>query len=155
MRIRKSWLGKEWIFIFVAVCLLMILSFGLFLIYMDRSNYSGKIAFIEQRINALEQRISSYDKQAILNSEAVGNLSEKLESFEKRLLPKEKAPEPPKLASPSDKKVYHEVQKGETLFQIAQKYKISVDDLRRANNLSPNAAIVRGQKLLIVAGDKR
>ena len=155
MRVRKTWLGKETIFIFIAACILIFLTFGLFLIYMDKSNYSGKMAFIEQRMTALEQKISSVEKQqANLYNELVKTFTEKVEMLEKRPSEKEKTPESPKLLPSSEKKRYHEVQKGETLFRIARKYEISVDDIRRTNNLPPGATIVRGQKLLIDTGDK-
>jgi LysM repeat protein len=155
-RVRKTWVGKETIFIFIAVCIFAFFSFGLFLIYMDKSNYSGKMAFIEQRMTALEQKISSLEKQQTnLYNELVKTFAEKVEIMEKHTSEKEKTPEPPKLLSSPDKKRYHEVQKGETLFRIARKYGISVDDLRRINNLTAGDTVVRGQKLLIDTGEKR
>jgi len=154
-RVRKTWLGRETIFIFIASCILIFLTFGLFLIYMDKSNYSGKMAFIEQRMTALEQKISSLEKQqANQYNEVVKIFTEKVEMLAKRHTEKETAPESPKLLPSSEKKRYHEVQKGETLFRIAREYGISVDDLRRTNNLPAGATIVRGQKLLIDTGDK-
>jgi LysM repeat protein len=44
---------------------------------------------------------------------------------------------------------YHEVQPGDTLFWIAKKYRISVDELCRLNQITPNQIIRQGQKLLI------
>ena len=148
-------MGKETIFIFIAVCIFAFFSFGLFLIYMDKSNYSGKMAFIEQRMTALEQKISSLEKQQTnLYNELGKTFAEKVEIMEKRTSEKAKAPEPPKLLPSPDKKRYHEVQKGETR-RIAQKYGISADDLRRMNNIAAGATIVQGQKLMIDAGEKR
>ncbi len=43
---------------------------------------------------------------------------------------------------------YHTVKKGETLFSIAQQYKVSVQTLREANNLKANT-VTLGQKLRI------
>lgn len=155
-RVRKTWMGKETVYIFIAVCVFVFLSLGLFLIYIDKSNYSDKLAFTEQRMNALEQKISSLEKQQTnLYNELVKTFTEKVEMLEKRTSEKEKAPEPPKLLPSLEKKRYHEVQKGETLFRIARKYGISVDDLRRTNNLPAGATVVRGQKLLIETSDKR
>lgn len=45
--------------------------------------------------------------------------------------------------------VYHVVQKGENLFRIALKYGLTVDELRKLNNLPPNASIQPNQKLLV------
>ncbi len=47
------------------------------------------------------------------------------------------------------KKHYHEVLQGETLYRIGKLYGISVEALRRLNNLSPNQAIYPGQKLIV------
>lgn len=54
--------------------------------------------------------------------------------------------QPPK--QPSGKR-YHVVQKGETLFRIAQKYGKKVADLQTLNNIAPKQEIFPGQKLLI------
>lgn len=49
-----------------------------------------------------------------------------------------------------DKYVYHTVQKGDSLWSIAGKYKgSSVDEIRRLNNLSAKAVIYPGQKLKV------
>jgi LysM repeat protein len=39
--------------------------------------------------------------------------------------------------------------KGETLFGISKKYGITVDELRRLNNLKSNQSIGAGQKLIV------
>jgi LysM repeat protein len=49
---------------------------------------------------------------------------------------------------------YHAVEKGETLSIIVAAYnehgvKVTVDDIRKANNLSPNSVLKIGQKLFI------
>lgn len=43
----------------------------------------------------------------------------------------------------------HKVKNGDTLWDIAQKYNVSVDSLRRANGLSKKAVLQPGQKLVI------
>ena len=47
------------------------------------------------------------------------------------------------------KKRYYEVRPGDTLFLIAKKYGVSVDELCRLNNLTEKEAIQPGQKILI------
>jgi RND family efflux transporter MFP subunit len=44
---------------------------------------------------------------------------------------------------------YHEVQSGESLYLIANKYGLSVDELCRLNNINPRQIIRPGQKLLV------
>lgn len=47
----------------------------------------------------------------------------------------------------------HEVQKGQTLWGISRRYKVTVSDLRERNSLSKNDPIVPGQLLYIPSGD--
>ena len=49
----------------------------------------------------------------------------------------------------SDTHLYHEVVKGETLYRISIKYGISVDELKRLNNLKNNQPIYPKQKLIV------
>ena len=44
---------------------------------------------------------------------------------------------------------FHEVEPGESLFQIAKKYGITVDKLRQLNNLKESQPITPGQKLVV------
>ena len=46
---------------------------------------------------------------------------------------------------------YHVVKKGETLYRISTRYKISVDDLKRYNHLSDNSISV-GEKIYLTSG---
>lgn len=48
---------------------------------------------------------------------------------------------------------YHTVRKGENLFRIANKYKISVDELKRLNNMDNNNLAI-GQKLIVKKAEK-
>ena len=43
----------------------------------------------------------------------------------------------------------HEVQPGETLWNIAQRYGMSVDEILRLNRLEPSGTIYPGQKILV------
>lgn len=44
---------------------------------------------------------------------------------------------------------YHEVGLGETLYRIARKYDLTVEELRRLNDLQEGAVIYAGQRLLV------
>ncbi|GAW90927.1 LysM peptidoglycan-binding domain-containing protein [Calderihabitans maritimus] len=67
-------------------------------------------------------------------------------AFSPWLLKAEAAGEP---VTEFQKGVVHEVQPGESLWKISQKYGVSVDQIRRQNSLSSDV-ILFGQKLLIV-----
>ena len=66
------------------------------------------------------------------------------------------SPRPYKVSTPSDrvryvpkKGAYHTVKRGETLWQIANTYDVSIESLIRANKLSDPNKIIVGQKLWI------
>ncbi|MBC2705866.1 MAG: LysM peptidoglycan-binding domain-containing protein [Desulfobacula sp.] len=45
--------------------------------------------------------------------------------------------------------VFHTVQKGETLYSISKKYNTSIASLLKLNNLSANAKIYPGSKMIV------
>lgn len=49
---------------------------------------------------------------------------------------------------------FHVVQSGETLFRIAKKYGVSVNELAKQNKISPTARVAAGQKLLLPRGKR-
>jgi len=54
-----------------------------------------------------------------------------------------------KVVKPKKTNQFHTVQKGETLWSISQKYKISVATIRKLNNLTPNDKLYPGSNLLV------
>lgn len=52
------------------------------------------------------------------------------------------------IVPPSAQKITHIVQKGETLYGVAQKYGVPIDEIKKLNNLESNNLIV-GQELII------
>ncbi len=78
----------------------------------------------------------------------------KMESAPKQpAAPKTEAVSPAKPAETPEKKVatekYHEVKPLETLYGLAKTYGLTVDELRRLNNLGPTDSIRSGQKLKV------
>ncbi len=61
-------------------------------------------------------------------------------------------PQPQQKATPRQERVYHTVRSGDVLGKIADKYKVSVSDLRKWNNISGNM-IRSGQKLTVYVGE--
>ncbi|WP_338792621.1 LysM peptidoglycan-binding domain-containing protein [Bernardetia sp. MNP-M8] len=51
------------------------------------------------------------------------------------------------------KHIYHTVANGETLYSISQKYKVSVEDLKKIND-NPSGQIKAGQKIIVGKGEK-
>ena len=58
-------------------------------------------------------------------------------------------PQPPVVITPVSSVIYHQVQSGETLWQLAQKYQVSSEAIAQANNLNVKATIAVGQTLKI------
>jgi LysM repeat protein len=137
----------------------------------DLSLIQARLNRIEARIKtagALENRIQQIEekekevRQSLLKTDLSiralkGDLNQIIEAFEasqKKKPPVPKKVEAPKAAvkasTPQTEKGYHLVSRGETLYRISKKYGISVDDLRRINNMDQNAPIHPGQKLLVI-----
>lgn len=57
--------------------------------------------------------------------------------------------------SPAKKGRYHEVRSGDTLFGIAGKYDITINELCRLNNKSSRDIIYPGQRLLVLSESRR
>jgi LysM repeat protein len=124
---------------------------------------SGKqdLTSINSRLDQLEKRIASLDRyeKKIDDFEAqVKSLHQnysRLESVAERLDKLSRQVEKPLPQPPAQKEVVqskakvHEVRPGDTLYRIADKYGMTLDEILRLNNLKKNSAIQPGQKLLI------
>ncbi len=62
-------------------------------------------------------------------------------------IPAAKAPQPEKKEEKAAKPQIHKVRAGETLYRISRRYGITVEQLRKINNLGPNAKIYPGQEI--------
>lgn len=67
---------------------------------------------------------------------------------DKLLVSKAEKVETKKAEKVTTNSVYHTVEKGDTLYSISRKYDVSVDDIKKLNNLTDNALSV-GQKLKV------
>ena len=113
----------------------------------------SRIISLENQETELQQFIADIDRSGRSATEQLQKITEKVGELEKRVgsVPsKTKAPRPvqAKPVPPAEKR-YHEVRPGETLYRIAQKYRMSVGELCRLNNIAPDQAIHPGQKLLV------
>jgi LysM repeat protein len=119
----------------------------------------SRIISLENQETELQQFIAEIDRSGRSTTEQLQKMTEKVGELEKRVgsVPsKTKAPRPvqAKPVPPAEKR-YHEVRPGETLYRIAQKYRMSVGELCRLNNIAPDQAIHPGQKLLVAPYTKQ
>lgn len=103
--------------------------------------YGKRIEILENQMKSLQQSQSKLESSGKSTAERLDKLSRQME--------KPAAQTPPQKESVQAKAKVHEVRPGDTLYGIAGKYGITLDQLLRLNNLKKNAAIQPGQKLLV------
>jgi len=164
---RRNGYGNSKSFQILLGALLVLIFAGGIFYFLSKQSTDGGGSLSQLKVTALEQKVSEFEKQLMelqgkLNASGADStqtllqrldaLTQKVEAMEKQKQPiaGSKA-KPSALSKPvsSSEKRYHKVQKGETLSQISKKYKISVEELRKLNNLSPNKPVRIGQKLLV------
>jgi len=113
----------------------------------------ARIASLERQEKGWEQSVAEVDRSGKSLTQRLDKLTQKVDQLETRVASapaKTEAPDPiQRRPFPPDKGRYHEVRSGETLYRISRQYGISVDELCRLNNLTPEQAIHPGQKLLV------
>lgn len=112
-----------------------------------------RIVLLEKQQEGTQQPMVETDRSVTALTERMDKLTQRMDQVEKRfasVAAKTETPyaiqrKPPSLAE----RRYHEVRPGENLYRIAIKYGISVDELCRLNNITPEQVIHSGQKLLV------
>jgi len=165
---RRNGYGNSQFFRILLIIFLILIFAGGIIYFLTKGLTRGGANLLQLKIAALEQKTAMLEKQL---GELQGRIStsgpdptllqrldvldKKIEGLEKQKQPipesKGKLTAPPKPAA-SNKKQYHTVQKGETLFSISKKYGISLEELLKRNNLSADQPIRIGQKLLVSTG---
>ena len=150
--------GKRGVFpILLGIVLVLILAGGI-VYFLSKGTTGDETSLLEARVTALEQKIVGLEKQLTEFQEKIsvsGPAPVAAQKGERQEKPKQSAAEPKvkpsALSKPavSPEKQYHTVQKGESLSRISKKYGMSVDELRKLNNLSADKPIRVGQKLLV------
>lgn len=153
--------------ILIGIILVFVFAGGI-LYFLSKGPAGDEASPLQSKVTALEQKIVGLEKQL---AELRGNIStpvpdpvllqrldalaQKVEALEKQkqpaVEPKAKPSAPAKPAVSTEKR-YHTVQRGETLYGISKKYRISPEELRKLNDLSPDQSIRTGQKLLVSPG---
>jgi LysM repeat protein len=98
---------------------------------------------VQVKVDTLTRQVAGLEKQLTEAKKPILTASPEIK--EKKALEKPAAP----AQTAETDALYHTVQKGETLWRISQKYDITVDRLRRLNNLAPDADIYTGAKMRV------
>jgi LysM repeat protein len=159
--------GTKRLPVLLVIALILICAGSMFYFITNRSKttdtkalepLASRIAALEQKVTGIEAQITELQGKSNKGAtdpfllRQVEVLAKKVEALEKRGqqpgVESKTRPAPPKPAVASQKK-YHTVQRGETLLKIGKKYGITVEELRKLNNLSKGQSIKIGQKLLV------
>ena len=124
----------------------------------DRVKSTGiqedRIRQIEEQQKAFRQSLLIMDRSLRTIKEDFNQLTAAFENLQQKKAaspaPKAEVSQPAKKeATPQPKPGYHIVSRGETLYRISKQYGISVDELRRLNNMDRNSLLHTGQELLV------
>ncbi len=101
------------------------------------------LANVEKKLPAMET-VEKMMQQLDSNEEKTNALSKAIDDHSKSLLSfsAEKNSEP-------HQPTYHVVKKGESLYRIGLNYALTLDDIRKLNNLDAGSQIFPGQKLVV------
>ena len=130
----------------------------------DLAAMQARLTQLEKRIDHLEgmeskRLVTETAKTEGPLAQQLQNLTKRLDQLEKRIAPaplKAQAPlTPQEKPSPVKKERYHEVRSGDTLFGIATKYGITIDEFCRLNKISPRDIIYPGRRLLVASEGTR
>jgi len=164
---RRNGYGNSKFSQILLVALLILIFAGGIFYFLSKHSTDGRASLLQLKVAALEQRVIELEKQFAelhgkpnaLGTDSTPTLLQRLDALTQKIeaMEKQKQPiagskaKPSALSKPvaSAKKQYHKVRKGETLFQISKKYKISLEELRKLNNLSADKPLRIGQKLLV------
>ena len=95
-------------------------------------NLNERLSYLEKEINQIKEEAASGKKKPEVSQPAAPA----------------PAPSPKSPAKPGATRV-HTVAPGENLFRIALHYNLSVEELRRLNNMKPDQSLQVGQKLTV------
>ena len=113
---------------------------------------SKETPLVQERLDSLtrnlNERLSHFEKDINQIKEEAASSKKKAELSQ----PAAPVPQPRSPAKPGATRV-HTVAPGENLYRIALRYNLSVEELRRLNNLRPDQPIQVGQKLTVGPGD--
>jgi LysM repeat protein len=114
--------------------------------------HEGKSAQSAQ-LEALVKKIDEQNAKIDALSQEILKLEQQLSHIRPGVMVGEAAPAPATAAAPATHSTVagntHTVARGETLTSIAKMYKVTVDDLQKANNIEDGRKLQAGQTILI------
>ena len=115
------------------------------------SMINGKLEQLENKIAQLEAQFSETNESVT----TLGSYATYLDQRIEKLTNKIEEASLPKQALSQENKQYHKVVRGDTLYSISKKYNLSVDEIRKLNNLSDGKPIQPGQKLMVTTNNSK
>ena len=115
--------------------------------------FEEKFPRLASELVELKQYLSKLDESQKSLIPQLNEMSQKIDRMEKKIAlvaidTKASVPIHKKPSSQSES-LYHEVRSGETLFKIARKHSMSVDELCSLNGITPKTLLHPGKKLLV------
>jgi LysM repeat protein len=112
-----------------------------------------KVASLETQVKGFQNSLSKLESSTRTLKDHTDKLTQKVDELPKKVAATpakiEAPPTPKKKAAAQAEKRLYEVRPGDTLFSIAKKHDLKVDELRRMNNLSKDDSIQPGQKMIV------
>ena len=149
----KTLLGFKlpgWALGFWGVRVLLLVVVSPFLFGCGNGESKEELSSIKTRLDQVQERLTRLDEvekrltQIEGTKQKMAHLETQVEKLE-RSISKLNKPVAPR----TKKGRYHEVRQGDSLFKIAQKHGITVEELCRLNKITSKAVIRPGQKLLV------
>jgi LysM repeat protein len=113
-----------------------------------------KLSPLETQLKRIEQSTAKLDRSRESLGAQLNKLTQKIDRLEKKAPSAPAKTKVPHSAREAEGR-YHKVRSGDTLYGIAKKYGISVNDLRRLNKLTEKQSIYPGQKVLVSRGNNQ
>ncbi|GEM_PF-1248161 len=123
----------------------------------------GRISALEKEQKQIRQALNETERFGLVLKQQLDKAAEESKSLMAALAKKDPPQETRQTALPEPKKgetgsplsiseggrLQHEVKKGESLYRIAVKYGLSVEELCRLNNITPATTIIPGMKMVV------
>jgi hypothetical protein len=121
-----------------------------FLLGCGNGESKEELSFINTRLDQIEKRLNGLGEveerlaQLEGTEQKIAHLGSQIEKLERSISEMNKL-----IASNTKEEQYHEVRQGDSLFKIAQKHGITVEELCLLNKITSKTVIRPGQKLIV------